>query len=228
MFEEPLALVTAIATALLFLVNWRAANAAKNNAALAAREFRLLRRPLVTVTWTALPDMLGDTAVLVANVTEVAGVPTTLHSVEARATPKFSPPTPAVVTREEPDAPLSGDVATFRVPLYIELPKRVRQPISMPGLEPAARGLLGPSFVLNGEVAVANLEVTVVISVADEQAAQEAWTMVGVLYYDRKQQLCIPPEKLHVARLGGRQRSPRSRLLDPVLRAWERWWDSVC
>ena len=51
MTAEPLTLITAIATALLFLVNWRAANAAKQNADVAAREFRLLRRPLATVTW---------------------------------------------------------------------------------------------------------------------------------------------------------------------------------
>ena len=47
MFNEPLALLSLIATLGLLVVSWRAADAAKLNADVAAREFRLLRRPLV-------------------------------------------------------------------------------------------------------------------------------------------------------------------------------------
>ena len=228
LLDEPLALITAIATALLFLVNWRAANAAKQNAAISAREFRLLRRPLVAVMWVDDPIAIGDTVFLYAKVTEVAGVATTLHNVEATATPLFSPPTPAVAKREEPNATLSGDVATSGISLDLEVPKWMRDPARTRALPPEVRAAFGGRALATGPAAVANLAVKVTISVADEEAVQEQWQTVGVLHYDRVRQRYVVPDKMHMSRVGGRERGRRSRIVDPVLRAWERWWDSVC
>ena len=68
-----LALVTAISTALLFpatvllfIATWRAATAAKLSAGIAAREFQLLRRPLVAVKWIAEPVGAGGKVLLLA------------------------------------------------------------------------------------------------------------------------------------------------------------------
>ena len=228
LLSEPLALITAIATALLFIVNWRAANAAKQNADIAAREFRLLRRPLVTVTWGDNPPAIGDTVFLYAKVTEVAGIATTLHSVEASAKPVFSPPTPTVANRAEPNATLSGDVATSGVGLNLEVPKWMRDPNRPRELPPDVRAALGGRAAATGLVAVANLSAIVTISVADEEAVQEVWQTHGVLHFDRDRQRYVAPEKTHMSRVAGRERRRRSRLIDPVLRAWERWWNSVC
>ena len=73
----------------------------------------------MTVTWTDNPIAIGDTVFLYARVTEVAGVATTLHSVEASATPIFSPPTPTVVKKEEPNATLSGEEGTDQIRVEI-------------------------------------------------------------------------------------------------------------
>ena len=76
-----------LVTAVLCLVTWRAANAAKESAALAAREYRLLRRPLTTVTWDDPPLRNDVWLYLSGEVKEVAGVRTRLHILIAEATP---------------------------------------------------------------------------------------------------------------------------------------------
>ena len=92
--------------------------------------------------------------------------------------------------------------------------------LEVPGETRAARSL---------PVAVAELAVRVVISAADEEeTAQEVWEATGLLAYDSSLQRYVVPAKLHVRRLGDRSRGRRSRIVDPVLRAWGRWWDRVC
>ena len=145
---------------------------------------------------------------LEATVAEVAGVATTLHSVEATVRPVFRLGVPAVVHREEPNATLSRNIATFVVKLELEVPGDTRAARSLP-------------------VAVAQLAVRVVISAADE-AAQEMWETTGLLTYDSSLQRYVMPAQLHARRLGARERGQRSRVVDPVLRAWGRWWDRVC
>ena len=201
--------VTAIATVLLFFATWRAATAAKRSADIVAREFKLLRRPLVAVTWTAQSVETDGKVLLLFEVTEVAGIATTLHSVEASATLMSL----TEVVREEPNATLSGDLAPFIVSLALEAPQRL-----LPLLRP------GDSIVVAAE-----LSVKVVISVDDDEADEETWQTTGLLEYDRSHQCYLTPKKtdLYMRRLGGRTRGPRSRILDPVCRAWERWWDSV-
>ena len=125
MTAETITLVNALATALLFVVTWRAANAAKSNAQIAAREFRLLRRPLVTATWGDPPHVVGDTLFLFGAVKEVAGFATMLHSLEARATPIYDPSTPEV-QRSEHSTVLSGDVVTQAVVFVLTVPQWLR------------------------------------------------------------------------------------------------------
>ena len=92
-------------------MSWRAANASKLNADIAAREFRLRRRPLVDVKWTAQRSEHDEnTVILIANIIEVAGVPTILHSLEVSVRDTLSPLSKTV--SERPAVTLSGDVAT--------------------------------------------------------------------------------------------------------------------
>ena len=208
MTAEPLTLITAIATALLFLVNWRAANAAKQNADVAAREFRLLRRPLATVTWDDRPQMLGNLVVLFGTVKEVAGIPTTLHAMQASAVSAFSPPEPEAWKEEEANVTLDRDVSTFDFTLLVPCPESMRGPDVDP-------------------VVVARLTVTLSISVAEGGATRELWQMTGELHWDGRQECGVVPS-MHARRLAVREHRLRSRIVDPVLRAWERFWDSVC
>ena len=222
MTSETFQLITAIATALLFIVTWRAANAAKQNAETAAREFRLLRRPLVTVTWGD-PHVVGDTLFLFGAVKEVAGFATTLHSHKVRATLLYDPDNPEVQTSEHSTL-LSGDVAKQGVALVFDVPQWYRD--NQPKPSTAAKG--APAHQNTGNKAViAELVFTVVISAADEEATREEWQLRGMLVYDRTQQRYVPPA-MYSARFGERVPGRRSRIVDPVLRAWERWWDRVC
>ena len=172
--KEPLALITAVATALLFLVNWRAANAAKQNADIAAREFRLSRRPLVTVRWDD-PLATDDTVSLYGTVTEVTGVPTTLHSVEYIAALASSSSTPDPMTLK-PDKILSGDVATFPIVLELRVPEWTLH------------------MTRSRRVKVAQLVVRATISVADGEAVQDQWLMLGELRYDTKRRRYFGPK----------------------------------
>ena len=226
MTAETIALVTAVATALLFLVTWRAASAAKQNAEIAAREFRLLRRPLVTVTWGD-PHVVGgavdDGLFLFGAVKEVAGFATTLHSHEANATPVYDPSTPAVQTGEHSTV-LSGEEATQPVVLILTVPHWWRD--GRPAPSTAALKIRN-NHAARDSVVIAVLAFRVVISAADEEATREEWELRGVLSYDRTQQRYVLPRRMSSARLGERAPGRRSRIIDPVLRAWERWWDSV-
>ena len=122
-----------VATVLLFFATWRAATAAKQNARIAAREFQLLRRPLVAVKWRAHPI-----------------------------------------------------------------------------------------------VEVAHLYVKVVISADDDEADEETWCGTSVLDFDTKQQRYeVHNTRPRMRRLSLRTRGPRSRMVDPVLGAWQRFCDSV-
>ena len=70
---------------------------------------------------------------------------------------------------------------------------------------------------------------TVVISLADDEADEEIWRAFAVLLYDVEQNDFVEPVTVsrHLPHLSRRTRGPRSRIMDPVLGAWERWWDSV-
>ena len=96
-----------------------------------------------------------------------------------------------------------------------------------PGLSASVR-TIGLSQAERDSALVAELVITVVISAADEEATREEWQLRGMLFYDRTQQRYVLPQKMYSARLGERAPGRRSRIVDPVLRAWERWWDSVC
>ena len=154
----------------------------------------------------------------------MAGFATTLHSYEARATPLYDPDTP-LVQREDRSALLSGDVAMQGVALVFHVPQWYRdgQP------KPSTAAKRAPAHQATGnESVIAELVITVVISAADEEATREEWQLRGMLFYDRTQQCYVLPEKMYSARLGERAPRRRSRIVDPMLRAWERWWDSVC
>ena len=217
MFDEPLAAVTVtaiatvllfVATVLLFIATWRTATAAKQNARIAAREFQLLRRPLVAVKWRAHP--MPDGRVLAyAEVAEVAGIATTLHSVEAIATLVFDEGMPADVQKEEPNTTLSGDTATHGLALAFEVPQRL-----------LSRG--------GSIVEVAHLYVKVVISADDDEADEETWCGTSVLDFDTKQRRYeVQNTRPQMRRLSRRTGGGRSRIVDPVLGAWERFWDGV-
>ena len=218
-------LITAVLTILLFLVTWRAANAAKQNAETAAREFRLLRRPLVAVTWSGDSHVAGDTDVLLLNgiVKEVAGFATTLHSYEVRATPLYDLDTP-LVYKEDRSTLLSGDVAVRGLLLSFQVPHWYRdgQP------KPSTAAKRAPAGFPGTRPSIAHVVITVVISAADEDATREEWQLRGVLVYERTQKRYVLPEKMYSECLGERGSRRRSRIVDPMLRAWERWWDSVC
>ena len=201
-----LAAVTAIATVLLFFATWRAATAAKRSADIVAREFRLRSRPMVAVKWTPFTRELDHSVYLVAEVTEVSGIATTLHSVEASAASRLNLTAPLVVKTKKPNATLSGDVATYAVDLELEVPQ----------------ALAGPD-----DITVATLGAKVVISAADEEADQETWQAICTLWYDRRQQQFVTTANPPMRRLSRRTGGRRSRIVDPVLGAWERWWDSV-
>ena len=212
MFEFPM--VTAIATVLLFLATvflffatWRAATAAKLSADIVAREFRLRSRPLVAVKWTSYHREQDCRVHLIAEVTEVAGIATTLHSVETSATSRLNPTAPPLVETRKPNATLSGDVATYGVGLDLEVPQ--------------------PLVARDDITIVASLDANVVISAADEEADQETWQAIGTLWFSRSQQQFVTTANPPMRRLSRRTGGPRSRIVDPVLRAWERFWDSV-
>lgn len=207
MFDEPLALLSLIATLGLLFVSRRAANAAKRSADIAAREFRLLRRPSVDVKWSVNPIELDHKLTIYAQIREVGGIATTLHSVEACAM-SFLDRNLEVEETATPNAILGGDLATFDIPVELEVP------------EPPA----GP---LGSTLPVARLGAKVVISVADDEADQETWQSDGMLYFDRSRQQFVARSNLRMRRLAVQKRGPRSRVLDPPLRAWQRWWDSV-
>ena len=202
---EQLTVITALATALLvvfnlllFIVTRRAAIAAEQNAKIAAREFRLLRRPLVAVTW-ADPHVVGDTLFLFGDVKEVAGFATTLHSYEARATPLYDPDTP-LVQREERSTLLSGDVAMRGVSLVFYVPQWYRdgQP------KPSTAAKRAPAHQATGNKSViAELVFKLVISAAYEEAIREEWELRGMLFYNRPQQRYVLP-KMYSAHLGER------------------------
>ena len=150
-----------LATVFLFFATWRAATAAKLSADIAAREFRLRSRPMVAVKWTPYPRELDHCVYLVAEVTEVSGIATTLHSVEASAASRLNLTAPPMVKTKKPNATLSGDVATYAVDLELEVPQ----------------ALAGPDDTMR----VATLDAKVVISAADEEADQETWQAIGTL-----------------------------------------------
>ena len=199
--------VTAIATVLLFVATWRAATAAKRSADIVAREFRLRSRPMVAVKWTPSTRELDHSVYLLAEVTEVSGITTTLHSVEASVASRLNLTAPPVVKTKKPNATLSGDVATYAVDLELEVPQ----------------ALAGPDYTMT----VATLDAKVVISAADEEADQETWQAIGTLWFDRIQQQFVTTANSPMRRLSRRTGGRRSRIADPVLGAWERWWDSV-
>lgn len=214
MFDEPLAFLSLIATLVLLFVSLRAANAAKQSADLAAREFRLRSRPVITVEWQHTPSEPDGAVYLSARIAEVAGVATALRSIEASATP-VDPATPANTISLEPDAVLRGDAATFTVFLKIVVPRWTL--IHAP--PPAMRDL--------NVVPVARLDVRVVVALAEEDADVETWQANETLHYGARAQSFVAPTQVHVRRVSGRAHAPRSRVLAPVLRAWERWWDRV-
>ena len=192
---------------LLFIVNWRAANAAQRNADLAARELRLRTRPLVTVTW-ADPVSIDGIVSLHGTLAEVTGVPTLLHVVEYLATPVASSLTSPVATRLVPHKILSRDVATFPILMQLRVPE------------------WSLSLVAGPHVNVADLEVRVTISPADDEQLQEQWGLLAALHYEKDS------GRYSVLTIGANRfsgpRGPRSsRVLDPVLDAWQRWWSSV-
>ncbi|MCY3845697.1 MAG: hypothetical protein OXH69_19400 [Acidobacteria bacterium] len=201
----------AIGTALLVAVTWRTAIAAERNAKLAAREYSLLRRPMAIVKWGHAPSRNDLSLYLSGEVTEVAGVRTRLHSLIAKAKPSTSGP---VETVSEPGAMLYGDFATY--------------PFLLSWIEPQDWLVDAAEIPRNADFVVAQIEIRLVISVADPEATQETWLLTGMLTYDPRQERYVMPtmtaecvsEREPVAR--------RSRIVDPVRRAWNRWWDSVC
>ena len=207
MFDEPLALISLIATLGLLFMTLRAANAAKRSADIAAREFRLRSRPLVAVKWTPYPRNNDHVVPILTEVTEVAGIATTLHSVECTAASVLNLEAPPAVETKEPNATLSGDVASYGFSVELAVPQ----------------ALVAPS----PRILVATLVVKVVISAADEEADQETWQAAGLLDFDRNDQRFVATSSPHMHRVAVQTRGRRSRILDPMLRAWERWWDSV-
>ena len=217
MFNEPLALLSLFATLGLLVVSWRAANAAKLNADVAAREFRLLRRPLVDVKWTVRPSESDENTVLLfARVTEATGVPTMLHSLEISVNNTLLPYLSEKGVKEEPATMLKGDVATYVTRREFNAPPPVLLGLAAAG--PDARHLV-----------VGTLVVKAVISLADDETDKETWQAVAVLNYDVEQTRIVEPVTVsrHLPSLSRRPGGRRSRVLDPVSRAWERWWDSV-
>lgn len=122
---------------------------------------------------------------------------------------------PAKIVDVEHDAVLRGDAATFTVFLKIAVPRWTL--IHAP--PPAMRNL--------NVVPVARLDVRVVVALAEEDADVETWQANETLHYGARAQSFVPPTEVHVRRVSGRAHAPRSRVLAPVLRAWERWWDRV-
>ncbi len=229
MTNEQLTVITALATGLLvffnlllFIATRRAAIAAEQNTKIAAREFRLLRRPLVALTWD-VPDVMGDTLFLFGAVKEVAGFATTLHSYEVRATPLYDPDTPLVQSQKRSRL-LSGDVAKHGVALVFDVPQWYRDGQR----KPSTAAKRAPAHQATGNRSViAELVFKLVISAAYEEAIRDEWELRGMLFYDRTQQCYVLPE-MQSAHLGERAPGRRSRIVASVLRAWERWWDSVC
>lgn len=85
--EMPLAsdkatLFLLVLNALLLLVSWRAAKAAKLNAETAEKAFLLSRRAPIDAQWEILSDEFPDRAGLAVTVSELAGVPTELLRAE--------------------------------------------------------------------------------------------------------------------------------------------------
>lgn len=205
---------TAIATFFLFLVtcgllrvNWLAANAAKQSADVAAREFRLSREPLVRVECRGL-SVAGDVVCIWGTIAEVAGVPTRLHRVAAVGHPNFDPPVALPPTVTEPNVTLRGEQRTRNFGVRVAVGRSSRDAI----------------------VPVAAVCVDVTISVPAVDSARQTWRMAGPLQYDGPNGLyilpdldltCVDPEQ-------GEERGYGRRIADPVLRAWERWWDRVC
>ena len=207
MFDEPLALISLIATLGLLAVTWRAATAAKQSADIAAREFRLRSRPLVAVKWMPYPRKNDHVVPIFAEVTEVAGIATTLHSVEFTAASLLRLDAPPVVETKKPNATLSGDVASYGLGLELAVPQALVAP--------------------RPRILVATLVVKVVISAAGEEADQETWQAAGLLDFDTNDQRFVATSSPHMHRVAVQTRGRRSRFLDPVCRAWERWWESV-
>lgn len=205
--DEPLALITALATVLLFVVNWRAANAARENARIAARAFRLSARPLVTVRWDVPHADDDGTLFIQGTVAEVAGVQTLLHQVEYTATPVGGLPPSAGTRHSPPHKLLSGKLLT--APLSFEV--RV------------------PDWTLvigRDQLRVVDLDLTVTISVADDGMLHERWLLPASLYYQTATG-SYSAVSLPAMCLSGPPPGRRSRLVDPVLGAWERWWNGV-
>ena len=206
-FDEPLALITALATVLLFVVNWRAANAAQENARIAARAFRLSARPLVTVTWD-VPHVDDDGNLFIqGTVAEVAGVQTLLHQLEYTATPVGGLPPSVGTHRFPPHKLLSGTLLTASVSLEVRVPDWTL-------------------VVGRAQIRVVDLDVTVTISVAADEMIHERWLLPASLYYQTEAS-SYSAVSLPATCLSRPSRGRRSRLVDPVLGAWERWWDSV-
>ena len=86
-----------------------------------------------------------------------------------------------------------------------------------------------PGLDIARHVDVARLAVKMVNSVADDEAAAEEWESLADLTYDREKECFVKPVTISrpVPVSASGRRGQRSRVLDPVLGAWERWWDSV-
>ena len=107
-----LAALTLLSTVALFVVTRRAANAAKRNADIAAREFHLARRPSITIHW-ADPSMTDGVVVyLRGEIKDAADIPTTLHSVRVTRVPPGGD-TPRSVERLSAPVPLRKGTLTY-------------------------------------------------------------------------------------------------------------------
>ena len=115
MIKDPatlLAALTLLNTVALFFVTLRAANAAKRNAEIAAREFHLARRPSITITWDTPSTADGVVVYLHGLIKDVADIPTTLHSVTVTRVPSSSS-TPRRVEVVSAPVPLRKGTLTY-------------------------------------------------------------------------------------------------------------------
>ena len=208
---------TAIATFFLFFVTCglfhvsrQAANAAKQSADVAAREFKLSRQPLVRVECRGYHVVDDDEVRIWGTIAEVAGFPTRLHRVETVGQSSFSPPIVLPPTVTEPNAILrgDGDVGTHNFGARIGVRR------------------------WNGDArfTVAVLCVDLAISVPHVDDTRQTWRLAGPLDYDGPNERYILPD-LEVSRVDREQQQEGSychRIAEPVLQAWERFWNSVC
>lgn len=115
-----LAALTLLSTVALFFVTLRAANAAKRNADIAAREFHLARRPSITIDWADPTTTDGVVVYLRGEIKDAADIPTTLHSVRVTRVPPGGG-TPRTIEKLSAPVPLRKGTLTYPLTVWFTM-----------------------------------------------------------------------------------------------------------